>query len=126
ACVAGNQSAVGNDVDQARYALRGLVNSAQSVGGKRAAVGAAHVQTVPDIGFGFAFVERVQVIARRDPLRQLSKLRPRQQIAQLGLADEKDLQQLVGGRLQIGQQSDLLEPFAAHVLGLVDDQHHSL
>ena len=67
--------------------------------------------------------ERPHVIARRHALGQLAQVRSRQVVGQLGLADQDDLKQLLLRRLQIGQETDLLQHARAQVLGLVDDQH---
>jgi hypothetical protein len=59
-------------------------------------------------------------------LRQLLQLRARQHAAQLGLADQHDLQQLALAGFQVGQQAQLLQHVGAEVLCLVDDEHAAL
>ena len=86
---------------------------------------AGDVEAVPHVGPRLGFREGLQVIAGGHALRQLAQVVPRQDAAQLGLADEDDLQQLLARRLQIGQQANLLEHLAAEILGLVDDQHRA-
>ena len=72
---------------------------------------------------GFRLGERTQVVARHHALGQLLEFRTGQQRAQLGLADQHDLQQLALVGLEIGQQAQLLEHAGRKVLRLVDDQH---
>src|SRR3972149_90631 len=45
---------------------------------------------------------------------------------QLRLPDKNDVDELLGGRLEIGNESDLLEYLGGEVLRLVDDQHDVL
>src|SRR5207247_745746 len=42
---------------------------------------------------------------------------------ELRLADEQDLEQLLPGRLEVRQESDLLQGFRRQVLRLVDDEY---
>ena len=63
------------------------------------------------------------MIPAGDALRELAQFRPCEQIAQLGLTDQDDLQQLGRRRLEIGEQPHLLERVRTQVLRLVDDQH---
>ncbi len=67
-------------------------------------------------------VERPQVIARRHALRELTQVAPGEQIGELGLADQDHLKELFLRRLQIRQETDLLQHAGAQVLGLVDDE----
>jgi hypothetical protein len=63
------------------------------------------------------------VVARDDALRQLFQLGARQHVAQFGLADQDDLQQLALVRFKVGQQAQLFEHVGRQVLRLVDDEH---
>ena len=49
-----------------------------------------------------------------------------EQFAQLRLADEDDLQQLLGVGFEVGEQAHLLEHLGREVLRLIDHQHHAL
>ena len=62
------------------------------------------------------------MITAGDPLRQLSHVVARQLFAQLWLTDEDNLQQLLLGRLEIGEQAHLLQYFGPEVLRFIDDQ----
>jgi hypothetical protein len=75
---------------------------------------------------GLGLAQRVEVKARDHALRQLLQLRAGQHLAQLGLADQHDLQQLALAGFQVGQQAQLLQHVGAQVLCLVDDQHAAL
>ncbi len=54
-------------------------------------------------------VEWLEVVSTGDALRDLPHVRPVEQVAQLGLADQDDLQQLLFRRLEVRQQAHLLE-----------------
>ena len=66
------------------------------------------------------------MITAGDALRELAQLGAVQQFAQLRLADQDDLQQLLGLGLEIGEQPHLLEHLGREVLRLVDHQHDAL
>ena len=72
---------------------------------------------------GLLLGQRIEVISRDHALRQLLEFRAREHAAQLGLADQHDLQQLALAGLQVGQQAQLLQHVGRQVLRLVDDQH---
>ena len=78
---------------------------------------------MPDVVLGLASATAPQVEARDHALRQLLELGPREHRAQLGLADQDDLQQLALVGLEVGQQAQLLEHVGREILRLVDDQH---
>ena len=61
------------------------------------------------------------MVAAGDALSQLAQLGAVQHLAQFRLADQDDLQQFLCGRLQIGEQADLLEDLGGKVLRLIDD-----
>ena len=86
-------------------------------GGARDAQAMAHVLQRSSLAR-----QRIQVIAAGDALRQLAQIGAIQQLAQLRLADQDDLQQLLGRGLEIGQQPHLLEHLGGQVLRLVDDR----
>ena len=66
------------------------------------------------------------MVAAGDALCDLAQVVAIQQFAQFGLSDQDDLQQLLRGRLEVGQQPHLLEHLAVEVVRLVDHQHHAL
>jgi hypothetical protein len=83
---------------------------------------ARHLQAVLDVLRGFGGRQRVQVVARNHPLRQLLHVGALQHVAQLRLADQHDLQQLALIGFQIRQQPQLLQHLRGQVLGLIDDE----
>jgi hypothetical protein len=78
---------------------------------------------VAQVGFHLVGLERLEVIAPGDALGQLPEVAAVQHLAQLGLADQDDLQQFLLGGLEVGEQPDLLQHVGPEVLRLVDDQH---
>ena len=74
------------------------------------------------IALGFFARQGLQVVSAGDPLGQLAQLGPVQQLPKFRLTDQYDLQQLLGGRLQIGQEADLLQYIDGEILCLID-QH---
>jgi len=84
---------------------------------------ASHRQPVLDVVRRLLLGQRVEVEARHHPLRELLQFGLEQHVAQLGLADQDDLQQLALVGLQVGQQAQLLQHVDRQVLRLVDDQH---
>ena len=83
--------------------------------------GAGNPQPMPHIALGFLARQRFQVISAGDPLRQLAQIGAVEQFAQLRLSDQNDLQQLLRGRLQIGQQAHLLQHLDGEILRLIHD-----
>jgi hypothetical protein len=69
---------------------------------------------------------RTQVVTAGDALRELTQFVAIQEFAQFRLADEDDLQQLLGIGLKVGEQAHLLEDFGREVLRLIHHQHHAL
>ncbi len=82
-----------------------------------------HGQAVGNVLARLLRAQCVEVVARDDALRQLFQLRRGHHGAQLGLADQDDLQQLALAGLQVGQQAQLLQHVRRQVLRLVDDEH---
>ena len=77
-----------------------------------------------DVRLGLAPVERRQVVAGGHALRELAQLAAAQHLVQLRLAHEHDLDQLLGVRLQVRDEADLLQHLGREVLRLVHQQHH--
>src|SRR5262249_30081427 len=61
-----------------------------------------------------------------DPLPELTKLGQPELQLELRLTHEQDLQQLLGRRLEVREQPDLLEGLRSQVLGFVENQHRLL
>ena len=76
-----------------------------------------------DVGERLVLPQRLEVIAAGDALRELAQLRPREHLAQLRLADQDDLQQLLRRGLEVREQAHLLEHVGVEVLRLVHHQH---
>src|SRR4051794_41928417 len=57
-----------------------------------------------------------------DPLDQLAQFGALQYGAQLGLAGQDELEQVVATDINVAEQSELLEGGGVEVLGLVDDE----
>jgi hypothetical protein len=92
-------------------------------GGEREARAAGGGEAVAQVAFGLARIQRREVEARGDALRELAQFAPGQHLAQLRLAEQHDLQQLLRVGLEVGEQAHLLQRFGRQVLRLVDDQH---
>src|ERR1700678_3225854 len=60
--------------------------------------------------------------AKGDPLFQLPQIGGVEFVVQFGLADQQNLQQLLVGRLQIGQKPDFFQNLPRKVMSLVDYQ----
>ena len=74
-----------------------------------------------DVRRRFGARQRLEVIAPGDALRELPQFDALEHVAQFGLADQDDLQELLRGGFEIRQQADLLERFRRQVLCFVDD-----
>ena len=122
--VGAEQGPVAQHVDAARNAARQFMNAHPCFAVERA--GAAQPtdrQAVPDVAARFNLGQGFEVKARDDALRELFQLGPCEHGAQLGLADQDDLQQLALVRFQVGEQAKLLEHVDRQALRLVDDEH---
>ena len=65
-----------------------------------------------------------EMVVDRDPLDELPQLGALEEDAQLGLAHEDDLQEVIGLGVHIGEHAQLLQRLGREILGLVDDQRH--
>ncbi len=90
----------------------------------RPPVRAGDPQAVRDVPLGLEPVERGEVITNRDPLAKLAQALLVELVAQLGLADQDDLEELALVRLEVREQAHLLEEIRLEVLRLVDQEHH--
>ena len=107
------QRAVGDDVDEARNAARVLVERVDGALRENVALRAGDAQPMAHVRARLVLAQRLQVIAPGDALRDLPHLGPIEQLAQLGLTDQDDLQQLLLRRLEVRQQPHLLEQLGA-------------
>ena len=87
------------------------------------AFAARHAQPMSDVVLGLRAAERGEMVLGGHPLRELPQLAAGQHLLQLRLAHEHDLDQLLGVRLQVRDEPDLLEHLGREVLGLVDEEH---
>ncbi len=86
-------------------------------------VRACDARAMADIGDRLVLLQRLEVVAARDALRELAQLRPREHFAQLRLADQDDLQELLRRGLEVREQAHLLQHVGVEVLRLVHHQH---
>ena len=78
------------------------------------------------IGRGLGLVQRFEVVARGDALRQLAQVGAPEHLAQFRLPDQHDLEQLLRGGFEVGQQPHLFQGGSREILCLVDQDHDGL
>ncbi len=118
------QCAVAQQIDAPRHPARQFVDACNRLLVKRhLAHPPGNGQPVADVVHRFLLGERWQMKTRNHPLGELLHVGPGQHGAQLGLADQHDLQQLAFAGFQVGQEAQLLDDFGRQVLCLVDDEH---
>src|SRR6266850_652293 len=121
--VARQQAVVAYDVDDAGCALAVLGDPLDRRVGEDAGVGRPRdAEAVPDVEARLLGGQRADVAAQSDALLELAQLGHVELVAQLGLADEEDLHQLLAGRLEVREQAHRLQRLHREVLRLVDDQ----
>lgn len=96
----------------------------ESGGGENFLVATGDAQTMAHIFAGILQIHGVEVIAHGNPLIELTHVAPFEQRAKFGLADEDNLDELVGLSFEIGEEADLFQHRRIEMLGLVDDQNH--
>ena len=101
-------------------------SSSSAIGAEDVAGGAGDAQAMAHVRGGLVLRQRDEVVAAGDALGELAQVVAVEQFAQLGLADQDDLQQLLGAGLEVRQQAHLLEHGGLEVVGLVDDDHDAL
>src|SRR5262249_21039875 len=79
-----------------------------------------------DVLGGLLGREGTDAESQRNPLMELPHLRPRKLRSKLGLADQQNLKEVGGGRLEVREEPDLFERLECEVLGLVENQDRSL
>ncbi len=122
-CIRPEERPVADDVDQPRHPAGQPVDQTHGRHAEKRPLASGDLQAVLDISHRFLGPQGQQVVTRGDPLGELAQLRPVHEAFQLGLTEEQNLEQFVGGGFQVGQQPDLLQDLGAQVLGFVDDQH---
>ncbi len=83
-------------------------------------------QAMLDIGPGFGFVERTEMVGGGHPLAQLLEPRAAEDRAELRLPEQKALQRHCLVDDDVGQHAQFFERFERQVLRLVDDQQRAL
>ncbi len=96
----------------------------ESGGGENFLVAAGDAQAMAHIFAGILQIHGVEMIAHADALIELAHVAPPEQRAEFGLADENDLDELVGLGFEVGKEPDLFQHRRIEMLGLVDDQDH--
>src|SRR6266436_6113406 len=76
-----------------------------------------------DVVMGLLFRQRARLTAEHDALPELSQFRQLQLLFQLLLSRQYDLQQLLRGCLEVGQQPNLFKHRVGQVLCFVHDEH---
>ncbi|MDT4843669.1 hypothetical protein FQZ97_776040 [compost metagenome] len=122
--IGAEQGTVTQQVDAPGHTGRERVNPAQGVAREgQGPVQSGHIHAVLDVLPGLGLVECVEVKARDHALCELLQFGLGQQVAQFGLADQDDLQQLAGVGLQVGEQAQLFQHVGRQVLCFIDDEH---
>ena len=99
------QRPVTDQIDQPGNAFAGLVELAHRALGKDIAPQARHVDAITKIGPDLVTAQGIQVITGGYPLVELAQFRTGKNFLQLGLAKQHNLQQLLLGGFQVGQQA---------------------
>src|SRR6266700_3555216 len=89
----------------------------------RFTAGSGDPETFSDIVMGLLFRQRGGLAAQHDALAELSQLWQLQLLFQLLLSRQYDLQQLLSGCLEVGQQANFFEHRVGQVLCFVHDEH---
>ena len=105
------------------FAARAAVTKGQGIETGSVRIQGRDVQAMGDQIRDGPLVERRQVKAGGDPLRQLPQGRIKHHVTQLGLAHQHKLNDLVLARIDVGQHPKLFEAFRRKVLGLVEYEH---
>ena len=95
-------------------------------GVKMGCVAAGDAQTLDDVLGGLVGGERLGAAPEEDALAELAHAGMTQLLFELRLTGEHDLQQLLGGGLEVGEQANLFEQLPGEVLRLVDDDDAGL
>ncbi len=121
-----DQGVVAQPVDHSRDAVGHPVELVQGLGGEQARAGVARdAQTAADVFSGLLGVECRQMEAAEEPLLKLTHVRPAETLAQLGLAEDADLEQLGVVGFEVAQHAQGFEALIGQILGLVQQHHHA-
>jgi hypothetical protein len=102
-----------------------LVNEPQGLGLKRYRGSPGKRQPVRNVRRGFITRGRLELIANRDALIQLTHFRRSEEGVQIELANEDDLQQLFLVGFEVGENTNLLEYLQRQILRFIDNQHRA-
>ncbi len=119
--VGAEERAVAADVDDPRDARRQTMHFAQGAGSEDLPRRPGDAKPVAYIALRLVARQRSQVIPAGDALGKLTQIVAIQQLTQLRLADQDDLQKLLRGSFQIGEQAHLFEHVRGEILRLIDD-----
>jgi len=124
---AGHEGPVAHEVDDAGHAPAVLEDARHRRAGEGHRAGeSGDAKPVLDVAIGILPAQGLEVAADADALVELAELAALELFLQLRLPREHDLEQLAGGRLQRGEDANLLEGLVGHLLGLVEHDHHRL
>ena len=87
---------------------------------------ASRANPARNIGSRIRHVEGLELASKRHALLQLPKVRLFESRSQLGLSGQHQRQELCRGRLDVREETYLLEQFDAEALGLVDHERRGL
>ena len=90
--------------------------------GEQVGAAAGDDEAVAQVGGGVGAAQGLEVVVDGDALDQLAQLGALEEGAQLGLAGQDQLEQMVAADIDVAEQAQLLEGGGVEVLGLVDDQ----
>src|SRR5882762_1034169 len=122
-----DQRVLAGQVCNAWNAARVLINSFHSLRGKNgSSVNATDTQSFVYVPGHFFVRERLRSASHGDALAQLAKPRIAQLFLELRLAGKHNLQQLFACRLEIGEQTNLLQDFEGKILRFINDQDRGL
>ncbi len=117
------EGVVAEAVDDAGGASGEACNFGDGVRGEACVVGvcAGNREAVVDVGGDFFEGERFEMVGEGDALAELFEVGLGDFFAELGLADEDDLEELFGGGFEIGEHAEFFEDFVGEVLGFIND-----
>ena len=84
---------------------------------------AGHGQTVAQVQMGLDAIQGLELPTQGNALGELPEFGTLEEGVELGLAEQDDLEQLLGRRLQVRQQPKLFEDNGIEILRLVDDDN---
>src|SRR5580700_953485 len=123
--IALNERVLAQSVDQARDPVRAAVYLEDGVVRKKHSRirASRQLQAAVNVTFGLVDIQRRQMGTQGNALLELPQIHRIQLLVEFGLPHQKNLQQLLLRRFQIGQQPDLLQHFHRKMVSFVDHQH---